>query len=381
MKTIWTSTTLVKLLTLVSIVSFMPMVLAKLPHASEIVHITGKRVMFQEGKQRRKPAQIGQKLASNNQKLIVSGNNRDLARLIFLGGNDNYDGLLLQAGPDSRETQYQFPCTLEKGKVTIGWQQGKNRGCEEGIFLSPQDSNKSHNKQDMKVSSLEQKSLNTFIRPHQTDAILFQVNNRKQKQTVQAIKGDLWISTPNYPAGFVLKEGEQWNNDQASNQETINKIQVTSIVDSEEIQDFLNFHNWSSQSMSKQNNYLLEKHLNALQGKSNNTVVRRSDKPLMNLFCQVAVNNYITQIKNSLNGTWQPVKPPSRGIWKSLVSYTITKDGQVENVHVLQTSGYEPLDEAAINHVYNLENQLPPFPDCYPENSLPIDHLFKLTYY
>ena len=403
MKKIWTPKTIVKSLTLLSIVGFMPMVLAKIPLASEIVSIKGNKVMFQEGTQRRKSAQIGQKLENKNQKLIVSGNNQDLARLVFLGGGDNYDGLLLQAGPDFRETQYQFPCTLERGTVTIGWRQGTDRGCEEGIFLNPPDSNKSHTKGYLRLNpnwpdpepDSNNTDTNVRIRPHQNQPILFQVHNRKGDQKVKAIKGQLWLATGKHPEGFVLDEGEQWNNKwnnkTSKNEEKVNLMQSQEMLNSEEIQDFLEPQNWSSDSVSGGNNSKVKKHLdafrnqpkpvNAIKPKPVNTTRKNPNESLISITCQLEINNYIRNLQNTLNQTWKPVKPPSRGVWKSLLSYTITRGGEVESIRVRKTSGYEPLDKAAMNHVYGLENQFPPFPDCYRRDFLPIrEHIFKLLY-
>ena len=78
-----------------------------------------------------------------------------LARLIFLEADDFYSGLLLQAGPNSQETQYQFPCTLENGTLTIGWRQGKNRGCQEGIYISPTKNNTKNHAQKFVCSNIQ----------------------------------------------------------------------------------------------------------------------------------------------------------------------------------------------------------------------------------
>ncbi len=56
-------------------------------------------------------------------------------------------------------------------------------------------------------------------------------------------------------------------------------------------------------------------------------------------------------------------------------TYTLLATIQGANADVNQD------DEAAKNHVYNLEKTFSPFPSCYRKNSLPVDHTFRLFYY
>ena len=375
MKKFLTSTTIFKYLTFLGIISLMPLVLAKIPNASEIVNIKGKKVMFQQGKQRRSKAQVGQRLENKNQKLIVSGNKNDLARLIFLEADDFYSGLLLQAGPNSQETQYQFPCTLENGKLTIGWRQGQNRGCEEGIYLSPTTNNdKDHLKNLFAQVPKNQKDA-IIIKPAQKEKTLVQIYTEENQQTVTPLIEDIILVSPNHPNGLKIEVGKQWSYNSVTNQESINSIDQQSILDSPELEDFLRPENWSSDSLSRTVNSDVKEHITALASPTEN------DLPIVNIFCQNKVNIYLSNLKTTLNDTWSPPKPPNRGVWKTLLNYRITKNGQVQNPKVIESSGHEPLDQAAIDHVYSLEQNFSPFPSCYPGNSLPVDHSFRVLFF
>ena len=376
MKKIW-----FKYLTFLTFISFIPLVLAKIPNASQIVSIKGKQVMFQQGKQRRSVAQVGQKLENKNQKLIVSGNKNDLARLILLEGDDFYSGLLLQAGPDAQETQYQFPCTLDNGILTIGWRKGKNRGCEEGIYLSSTKNNNKNNSKNLFAQLPKNKAEATIIRPAQEEETLVQIYIGENQQTVTPLIENIILVSPNYPNGLKIEVGQQWSYDFQTDQESINSIKPQSILDSPELDDFLRPENWSSDSLSSSVNSEVKKHITALKNNSSNASQTEDRRPLINIFCQNKVNSYLSNMKTTLNDTWSPPKPPSRGVWKALLTYTITKSGQVKNVQIAQTSGYEPLDQAAINHVYSLEQNFSPIPSCYPEDSLPVDHTFRLLFF
>ena len=376
MKKIW-----FKYLTFLTVLSFVPLALAKIPNAGQITSIKGKQIMFQQGQQRRQKAQVGQKLENKNQKLIVLGNKNDLARLVFLEGDDSYSDLLLQAGPDSQETQYQYPCTLENGILTIGWRQGKNRGCEEGVNLSPAKNNSKDHLKSLFAQYSSNKQEETIIKPAQEEDTLVQVYTGDNQQIVTPLIKDIILISPNHPNGLKIEEGQQWRYNSETDQESINSIEPQSILNSPELEDFLRPKNWSSDSLSSSVNSDVEKHIMAFQNTSSTTSKTEDDPPLLNIFCQSKVNTYISNLKTILNDTWSPPKPPKRGVWKSLLNYSVTRSGQVENVQVVETSGYEPLDQEAMNHVYTLEQNFPPFPSCYPGDSLPVDHTFRLLFF
>ncbi len=102
---------------------------------------------------------------------------------------------------------------------------------------------------------------------------------------------------------------------------------------------------------------------------------------VVSVSCQREVNTYLANLKASLGNSWSPPKPPRKGMWQSVLSYAVTKDGKVQDMQVVQSSGYEPLDQAAIAHVRSVEQNFSPFPRCYPRDTLPVDQTFKLLFY
>lgn len=263
MNRFWIFNNFTKAFTFLIVISFMSKTLAQLPFASRIVNFSNDdhKVMIQEGSNREERATIGQLLKNKNQKLIVPGNKKDLARLTFLGGGYSYDGLLLQAGPHSQRTDYTFPCILENGFITIGWWQDKNRACVDGIFLSSKNSNKNNTKQLQ--SSEVQEFQGVRIQPYQNAPILLEVENGDNQQQIKTIKGQVWLSTPDNPDGFLLQEGNKWNYDNETNQETIDKIDSEKILNSQNMQDFLNHENWFYNTKEISPNSPIYKHIQA----------------------------------------------------------------------------------------------------------------------
>ncbi|BFM39728.1 hypothetical protein OLK001_16540 [Synechocystis sp. LKSZ1] len=104
-------------------------------------------------------------------------------------------------------------------------------------------------------------------------------------------------------------------------------------------------------------------------------------QPVVTIACQNQVNTYLANLKATLGNTWSPPKPPHRGVWQVLVTYAITREGKVQNLQVVESSGYEPLDQAALAHVRSVEQNFVPFPACYSREFLPVDQRFKLLYY
>jgi TonB family protein len=106
-----------------------------------------------------------------------------------------------------------------------------------------------------------------------------------------------------------------------------------------------------------------------------------TNQPVVTIACQNQVNTYLANLKATLGNTWSPPKPPRRGVWQVLVTYHITREGKVQNLQVVESSGHEPLDQAALAHVRSVEQNFVPFPACYPRDFLPVDQRFKLLYY
>lgn len=105
-------------------------------------------------------------------------------------------------------------------------------------------------------------------------------------------------------------------------------------------------------------------------------------KPLISAFCQTKIDNYRHKLVELLNGSWEPVKPPHKGIWEVVLFYDVTAQRTVENMTLYKSSGYQPLDESARQHVNNLSQQfnvLGTFPECVEE--IPVEHHLRLKYW
>ena len=107
----------------------------------------------------------------------------------------------------------------------------------------------------------------------------------------------------------------------------------------------------------------------------------KPEQSVVSVSCQRQVNNYLANLKTTLGNSWSPPKPPEKGTWQTLVTYNVSQDGKVQNLQVVQSSGYQPLDQAALDHVQSIEKNFSPFPGCYKREILPVDQTFKLIFY
>ncbi len=283
MKKLWESTNIFKYLTFLSIICFMSLVVAKSPNYSQMVNSQGGKVIFKEGNKPRRYAKRNERLEKNNQKLIIKGNKKNLARLILRGPKVSYNGSLLQIGPSSTETQYQFSCISENGKFTIGWKKGtKSDGCGEGMYVRrPKNQRKNHLKNLFAhFPTYEEEEI--IIKPAQEEDTLVQIYIEENQQIVTPLIKDIVIISPDDPNGKRIKEGQQWTYNSETNQESINSIDPQSILDSPELQDFLTPENWHSDSLSMQVNSEVKEQITALQeqGKEIGSINCASEKGL-----------------------------------------------------------------------------------------------------
>lgn len=224
-----------------------PLTVASTPQASQLVSMRGTYVMIQRGSERPAFARVGNRLESRNQTLLIPGNNYSLARLSFVGGGQSYAGLVVQAGPDLQQTHYQFPCVVGRGKVTLSWRQGNNRGCEEGIHLSPNRSGAKHYKQSTKQTA-PQNMEGIIIQPANDNAVILQARTIGDRKIVDALEGEINLISAAHPQGFTLQPGQRYSldgsNPTASPQ--VEPINTAAILNSPELQDFLNPSNWTA---------------------------------------------------------------------------------------------------------------------------------------
>ncbi|MEB3225724.1 MAG: hypothetical protein VKJ86_07955 [Synechococcus sp.] len=226
--------------------SLMPLAVATTPQASQIVSVRGNYLMIQRGNQRPSFARVGDRLENRSQTLLVPGNNYSLARLSFVGGGQNYASLQVQAGPDLQQTHYQFPCVVSRGKVTLSWQRGNNRGCEEGIYLSPNRSNKQGLKQTDKNPENTKTIEGITIQPKGNNEVILQARTLGDRQIVDALVGEVTLTSAAHPSGFTLQPGQRYsldgNNPSASPQ--VEPINAAAILNSPELQEFLDPRSW-----------------------------------------------------------------------------------------------------------------------------------------
>ncbi|MEM9567254.1 MAG: TonB family protein [Cyanobacteria bacterium P01_E01_bin.34] len=110
-------------------------------------------------------------------------------------------------------------------------------------------------------------------------------------------------------------------------------------------------------------------------------IVANPEPPVtLSPICQQIVDLYTNNVRSYGSGSWQPrgaEVPPGSGRFRTELVYDLLKGGTVDNVRVVQSSGYEPLDRSAIAHVQSLTG-FPEFPSCYPGDTLEVDHGFTL---
>ncbi|MEL7083410.1 MAG: TonB family protein [Cyanobacteria bacterium P01_G01_bin.4] len=110
-------------------------------------------------------------------------------------------------------------------------------------------------------------------------------------------------------------------------------------------------------------------------------IVANPEPPVaLSPICQQIVDLYTNNVRSFGSGSWQPrggEVPPGSGRFRTELVYDLSREGTVDNVRVVQSSGHEPLDRSAIAHVQSLTG-FSEFPSCYPGDTLEVDHGFTL---
>lgn len=112
--------------------------------------------------------------------------------------------------------------------------------------------------------------------------------------------------------------------------------------------------------------------------------------------CDMLVNVYRQNLMSAVDQGWKSPKPPQKGVYVAKFTYGIQQDGGLylppdgEAIHMLQSSGYSPIDQAARARIYELFGPSAPFreaggykrplPSCFTETFLKIDHTFRVIY-
>ena len=232
------------LLTLVSILITGVSSYAITPDGAYIGKIEGTGLTIGAGTNRdRPPASIGQKLRQNTI-LYVPGGNRPWAHLGFFEDAPlDSSGLLVKAGPSPTPSEWSFPCSA-RGRFTIAWKKGSNRGCEpEGIKVQSSSKRGWLPNNNLQVSRrlLAQAEDEVTVVPTQGESII-QTADSAAGITIDVLVGDVQVKSAKNPEGRPVKAGERYNYPQ----DTVTPFDPTPIVNSPEMQEFLNPNNWSS---------------------------------------------------------------------------------------------------------------------------------------
>ena len=235
---------LVSLLTLVSILITGVSSHAITPDGAYIGKIEGTGLTIGAGTNRdRKPATLQQKLRQNTI-LYVPGGNRPWAHLGFFEDAPlDSSGLLVKAGPSQSPSEWSFPCSA-KGRFTIAWKKGSNRGCEpEGIKVQSSSKRGWLPNNNLQVSRrlLAQAEDEVTVVPTQGESII-QTADSAAGITIDVLVGDVQVKSAKNPGGRLVKAGERYNYPQ----DTITPIDTNPILNSPEMQEFLNPNNWLS---------------------------------------------------------------------------------------------------------------------------------------
>jgi periplasmic protein TonB len=85
---------------------------------------------------------------------------------------------------------------------------------------------------------------------------------------------------------------------------------------------------------------------------------------------------YAQQISDRINQKWNRADVTSRPHARTIIRFTLLRDGSVQNIQTTQQSGSYTLDSSAERAVRDAV--LPPFPRGFPSNSISLDVNFEL---
>ncbi|MBV5261724.1 hypothetical protein FLX56_25255 [Synechococcus moorigangaii CMS01] len=360
----------IALLSSLCCLGFTSLAVATLPQASQIVSVRGNYLMIQRGNQRPGFARVGDRLENQSQTLLVPGNNYSLARLSFVGGGQNYAGLAVQAGPDLQQTHYQFPCVVSRGKVTLSWRQGNNRGCEEGIYLSPSRNNNKGLKQTEKEKAAPKGMEGIVIQPKGSNEVILQARTLGDRQIVDALIGEVTLTSAAHPTGFTLQPGQRYsldsNNPSASPQ--VEPINAIAILNSPELQEFLDPNSWVPQTETATN----DPH-QGNPGPTNRPPDRQpptgnAPGPNNGGFCDnyfSALQNFIREAQTIMPGAWEFASNP----YGFLAQPEATRFNNVTVPEGPQLTRLRQRAEDFISEFERCQFALPDLPPAMPENT------------
>ncbi len=103
----------------------------------------------------------------------------------------------------------------------------------------------------------------------------------------------------------------------------------------------------------------------------------RTNKPEQIHTEETKYRSYVIGLKERIEGVWKyPSEAAKGGIHGvALIKFTIRKNGQLTDIQLVETSGYNDLDEAVIQALKDAE-PYPPLPDDWGKDQLPITGRF-----
>ncbi len=229
----------------------------RVPSALQIVNFEGKGITLSHEDLRQRDINRTMKMERYDDVLFVPGNNKSLAKLAALDYSpEDYDGLIVQAGKDLKDSEYIFPCK-GAGVLTLAWREAgtlNERSCREGVAVNPsKDLLALWQKPDfIGIFQAEKQFLKAEASPYQIvivpDRVLTLVKtaNSDTGIFVYVVLGNVNIKSAQHPAGRQVRAGERY----AYPEDKITPIDHYQLLNSPEIQDFLNPNNWLSSDLA-----------------------------------------------------------------------------------------------------------------------------------
>lgn len=193
----------------------------------------------------RQPVSLKDKL-EDKKILYVPGGNKPWVHLAFaVDYPKDFAGLIVKAGPHPDVSEWSFPCTA-KGGLTIAWKRGNDRGCEVGIRVQQSDTRSGwlpniNNNLQASRKLLAQAEDEVMVVPTPGESII-KTGDTTTGISIDVLVGYVQVKSVKNPGGRLVKAGARYNYPQ----DTITPIDTNPILNSPEMQDFLNPNNWSS---------------------------------------------------------------------------------------------------------------------------------------
>jgi hypothetical protein len=245
----------------------------RVPSALQIVSfVEGEKITLRHQDLRPQSIKKRMRVERYDDVLFVPGNNRSLTKLVALDDSPpDYDGWKFQAGKDSEDSEYIFPCSL-KGKVLLSWRSAgtlNERACRNGatvissrgsIYLWQRPVSLVMFQADKQLLKAEVSANEIVVVPGR-ELTLVKTANSRVGIVVDVILGNVNIESVKHSAGQLVRAGERYSYPE----DEIIPIDHYQLLTSPEIQDFLNSDNWLSSDLPERVRNGMAEHLLAEQ--------------------------------------------------------------------------------------------------------------------